>query len=517
LFWHDGSGGEIYNALLSIAPSKLARGEIWVGSDDGLVHLTRDEGKTWVDVTPDRREGMIYNIEVSPHDRGTAYVAYSRHKWDDYTPYLLKTTDYGKTWTNIAHSLPQEHPARVVREDPERRGLLYAATENAVWISFSGGTSWQSFQRNLPFVPVSDLLVHHDDLLVSTEGRGFWIMDDLTPLHQIAAATNASLFLFASRPAVRVAGGGGRGAGAASEPTAAAARTAPNPPNGAVIHYALKNGLTAGDTLKLEIADSTSVVVRRFTTPSAPVASLADTADQSTSGRGAGRGGRGGAGSASPAMTSNRGLNQFVWDLRTTPVPGATGAGQQLPSGRYMVRMTLGATTVTQSLEIVPDPRTSSTRATESLRYQLSRSLARTVVEMNSTLQELRRVRTQARALAERAKDSPTAELHGAIQTLIAKIDSVERALVVPPGAPAGAGAQTVLHTGSGFISEASGLQSTLENGFGPVTEGERWEQAEYLRQSAVIKGAANRVLTTDLQRVNSLAAAAGLTPGIVR
>src|SRR4030095_3158992 len=164
-------------------------GEIWVGTDDGLVHVTRDEGKTWSNVTPDRRDGLVYNIEVSPHDRGTAYVAYSRHKWDDYAPYLFKTTDYGKTWTNIARTLPQEHPARVVREDPKRRGLLYAATEYGVWISFNGGSSWQSFQRNLPMVPVSDLRVHHDDLLVATEGRGFWIMDDITPLHQVSPST----------------------------------------------------------------------------------------------------------------------------------------------------------------------------------------------------------------------------------------------------------------------------------------------------------------------------------------
>jgi len=530
LFWHDGSGGEVYNTLFSIAPSKLVRGEIWVGTDDGLVQLTRDEGKTWADITPDRREGLIYNIDVSPHDRGTAYVAYSRHKWDDYAPYIFKTTDYGKTWTNIARSLPQEHPARVVREDPKRRGLLYAATEYGVWISFDGGSSWQSFQRNLPMVPVSDLLVHHDDLLVATEGRGFWIMDDITPLHQVSpATTNSRLFLFAPRAATRVAGTGGRGGGGggaagAAGAAAAAARTAPNPPLGAVVRYFLGNTLANGDTLKLEFADSARQVVRRFSMPSAAssnaVNASADTAAGGRGGRGGGAGGGGGRGggiSPPPQMTANRGLNQFAWDLRTTPVAGGTGAGQLVPSGRYTVRMTLGAMTVTQPIEIVPDPRTTSTRATEMLRYQLSRSLASTVGQMNSTLQELRNVRRQAGSLAERAKASPAADRDRAIQALIKKVDSLERELVVPPGGPSGPGSQAVLHTGAGLISESSGLQSTIENGFGPVTEGERWEKDDYDRQWRAIKAAADRVLTADLQRVNSLLAASGITPVITR
>ena len=216
-------------------------------------------------------------------------------------------------------------------------------------------------------------------------------------------------------------------------------------------------------------------------------------------------------------MTANRGLNQFAWDLRSTPVAGATGAGQLLPSGRYTVRMTLGPTTVTQPIEIVPDPRTTSTRATEALRYQLSRSLAGTVGEMNSTLQELRNVRRQAGSLSERTKASPAAERDRAIQALITKVDSLERDLAVPPGGPSGPGSQSVLHTGSGLISETSGLQGTIENGFGPVTEGERWEKDDYDRQWRAIKAAADRVLTADLQRVNSLLAASGITPVITR
>jgi hypothetical protein len=216
-------------------------------------------------------------------------------------------------------------------------------------------------------------------------------------------------------------------------------------------------------------------------------------------------------------MTANRGLNQFVWDLRSSPATGETGVGPQLPSGRYTVRMTLGTTTTTQPLEIVPDPRTNSTHATEVVRYRLSHSLVATVAEMNSTLQKLRDARAQARSLAERAKASPNAELHGAIQTLMARIDSLERQLVVPPGGPSGPGQQTTLHTGNGFISEVSGLQNTIDNGFGPVTEGERWEQGDYDRQWAAIKGAANRVLMTDVPRVNALATAAGLMPGTSR
>jgi hypothetical protein len=291
-----------------------------------------------------------------------------------------------------------------------------------------------------------------------------------------------------------------------------------------VVRYFLGNTLAAGDTLKLEFADSARQVVRRFSMPSAApsgaVPATADTAAGGRGGRGGGAGaggGRGGGVAPPPQMTANRGLNQFAWDLRATPVAGGTGAGQLVPSGRYTVRMTLGAMTATQPLEIVPDPRTMSTRATETLRYQLSRSLAGTVVEMNSTLQELRNVRRQAGSLAERAKASPAAERDRAIQALITKVDSLERELVVPPGGPSGPGSQAVLHTGSGLINETSGLQGTIESGSGPVTEGERWEKDDYDRQWKAIKAAAESFLTADLQRVNSLLAASGITPVITR
>jgi photosystem II stability/assembly factor-like uncharacterized protein len=518
LFWHDGSGGEVYNTLLSIAPSRLVRGEIWAGTDDGLVHLTRDDGKTWTEITPDRREGMIGNIEVSPHDRGTAYVVYSRHRWNDPTPFIFRTTDYGRTWTNVARTFPQAHHARAVREDPKRRGLLYAATEYGVWISFNSGASWQSFQRNLPMVPVSDLIVHHDDLVVATEGRGFWVMDDLTPLHQMAPAmSNTALVVFKPRAVTRVAGagaraggggggGGGGGAGGAAAAAAATARTAANPPYGAVIHYFLRDTLATGDTLKLAFADSAGTVIHRFSTPSATPA-VPDTAAGAPVG-----GARGGP--PPVQLTAHSGVNEFAWDLRAAPVPGATGAGaaQQIPSGRYTVRMTLGATTVAQPIEIISDPRTRSTRATETMRYQHSRSLATSVGEMNAALQKLRSVRAQLDSLAGRLRAAPVAERDGAIRTLVAGIDSVERQLVVPAGGPAGPGGQLVLHTGSRLLSETSGLQGTIENGSGPVTEGERWETVEYARQWRSIKAVADRLLSADLDRVNALLGSSGIT-----
>src|SRR4030095_16553698 len=185
----DNTGAEIYCTIFALAESAHERDVLWAGTDDGLVHLSRDRGKKWQRVTPPELPewSLVSVIEPSPHDAATCYVAATAYKLDDTRPYLFKTSDYGSTWTRITGGLPDSEFTRVVREDPHRRGLLYAGTETGVWVSLDDGGAWQRLRGNLPGAHIHDLIVKNTDLVVATHGRAFWILDDLTPLHQVAA------------------------------------------------------------------------------------------------------------------------------------------------------------------------------------------------------------------------------------------------------------------------------------------------------------------------------------------
>ena len=204
---YDSAGAEMYATIFAFAASQHEKGVLWAGSDDGLIHLTKDEGKKWSNVTPKGMEkySQVTCIEQSPHDAGTAYVSAARHKNGDYAPYLYKTSDYGKSWTLITKGLPEDDFFRVIREDPNKKGLLYAGSELGVYVSFDDGGNWQPLQNNLPLTPVYDLLLKDNDLIIGTHGRSFWIMDDVTPLHQIAdlAAANEN-FVISPRDTVRI-------------------------------------------------------------------------------------------------------------------------------------------------------------------------------------------------------------------------------------------------------------------------------------------------------------------------
>jgi photosystem II stability/assembly factor-like uncharacterized protein len=191
---HDVTGVELYSVIFALAESPLEKGVIWAGSDDGLIHVTRDDGKTWQNVTPPGLPEWIQinSIEASPREKGAAYVAATMYKWDDFRPYLYKTKDYGKTWTRIDAGIPADAFTRVVRADTVRDGLLWAGTETGLYISFDDGKSWQPFQRNLPRTPITDLAVKDGDLVVATQGRGFWILDDVNPLRAGSPRSRAS-------------------------------------------------------------------------------------------------------------------------------------------------------------------------------------------------------------------------------------------------------------------------------------------------------------------------------------
>jgi photosystem II stability/assembly factor-like uncharacterized protein len=329
----DITGEEVYSAIYAFRESTLEPGVLWAGANDGPVHVSRDNGKTWRRVTPRALPpgGRVQNIEPSPHRKGSAYIAVYRYLLNDWQPYIFVTNDYGTTWMRLTdgrNGLPIDCPTRVVREDPGREGLLYAGTEFGVFISFDNGNHWQSFQLNLAVTPVTDIRVHRRDLVLSTMGRSFWILDDVTPLHQInepVQKTGAHLFRPRDAYRTRHPAMGGR----TGWPT--------YPPAGAYIDYYLATPATT--SLGLEILDAKGAVIRSFSNEG-PAAQRARTA----------------------GLSNKSGMNRFVWDLRHTGPwdsnPQRDGVnGPPAVPGRYQVRLTAGSWTQMQPLEVRLDPR----------------------------------------------------------------------------------------------------------------------------------------------------------------
>ena len=373
---------EYYSTIFTIAESPKEKGVIWTGSDDGLIQLTRNGGRAWQNVTPPAIHPYtrINIIDASPHDPATAFVAVNRYQLDDFHPYIFKTTDYGRSWQAIANGIPERSFVRVVREDPQRRNLLYAGTETGVYFSVDGGSRWQSLQLNLPIVPITDLTIKDNDLIASTQGRAFWILDDVTPLHGLGEAVSTAAHLFAPRDAIRV-----RRAGFGRAPNG----IGQNPPSGAVITYWL--GRAQGVTL--EIVDTKGLVVKTVTSRD-----------------------RNG-----PAATT--GMHRFTWDMRYPDAHGLDGgtflAGGNLRGpvavpGTYQVRLTTGGETLTQSLRIVADSRSQATVADLQEQFDLLIRIRDKVTEVHDAVNDIVRAR---KALASR-KDAASVKLDAALEAV---------------------------------------------------------------------------------------------------
>jgi photosystem II stability/assembly factor-like uncharacterized protein len=415
----DNTSVEYYDTLFAVAESPLERGLIWAGSDDGLVHITRDGGKTWSDVTPQDIPAWsrIDLIEPSPHDAGTAYLAADRSRWDDFHPYLYKTTDYGKTWTKITDGLPDNVFTHAIREDTVRKGMLFAGTETGIWVSFDDGAKWQSLQLNLPTAPVHDMTIHGNDLIVATHGRAFWVLDGISPLREMTdEVANADVHLFKPATAYRFRGIGFHlpGGVAAGE----------NPPAGAIIDYTLK--AAPKDPITLEILDAQGKVVRKYSSKSANGAPL--------TGFAAFFGGR----STLPAKV---GLNRFEWDLQyeaPTRVPGAVAwggfeMGSLAVPGNYQVKLTVNGQSYTVPVHVEEDPRIQVSVEDLQKQFDFNQEINARVTAAHDAVNQIRDMHTQLEALEKRLDgNDKTKATADAARSLDKKFTSVEDALIQP-------------------------------------------------------------------------------------
>jgi hypothetical protein len=388
----EGTGVEVFNAIFSVTVSPHEQGVIWAGTDDGRVHLTRDGGGSWSDVTPAgmQNASTVDVIEVSPHDAATAYLAVHRYRMDDFSPYVYRTADYGQTWTLVtdgANGIPGDHPVRVVREDPDRQGLLYAGTEFGMFVSFDDAARWQPLQQNLPVVPVTDIRVHRQDLVLSTQGRSFWILDDITPLHQVTAdLASAAAHLYAPRPAYRVSRGGSGDGKVWPE----------NPPEGAVITYFLAEDAT--QELTMEVLDASGSVLKSYSSHEDEAEAGAEREDRPQR-------------EADPVLQSSAGTHRFTWDLRTEGVDvpegavtswGYTGGVTVIP-GAYTVRLSMGDWSQEEPLTVLADPRLDAvTLADLEEQWRLANEVKDSLSTIYANVERLRRVRELSSDMAER-------------------------------------------------------------------------------------------------------------------
>jgi photosystem II stability/assembly factor-like uncharacterized protein len=409
---------EYYDTVFALAESPVKQGQIWAGTDDGLVWLTRDDGKNWENVTPKSLPewSMVSIIDASPHDAGTAYMAVDRHKLDDLKPYIYKTSDFGKTWTLLANGIPDGSYVRAVREDPVRKGLLFAGTERGVYVSFDDAAQWQPLQLNLPISPIRDLVVHGDDLVAATHGRSFWVLDDITPLRQLMPRDEkAEAILFKPEPAVRLH---------YPEQVDKRRPVGENPPTGALIDYYF--AAKPKDEVTLDILDPQGHVVRHLSSQKKKTYEQPpEWPDQIV-----------------PELTipAEAGMNRYGWDLRyeaPVPIPGAfyQGLGPQGPlavPGTYAVKLTVGSFTQTVPLEVRIDPRLKNVSIADLQKeFDLSMKIRDSNDALHTAVNQIHELRAELQTLKKWAGDSSQAkEVIAAADALDKKMTPIEEQLI---------------------------------------------------------------------------------------
>ncbi|MGB5553809.1 MAG: glycosyl hydrolase [Flavobacteriaceae bacterium] len=400
----DNTGVEYYCTIFAANESPLKEGLLWVGSDDGLIHVTKDGGKSWENVTPTNMPewNMINSIEPSAFDEGTCYVAATRYKLGDFQPYLYKTTDFGKTWIKITNGINDGHFTRVVREDPKQKGLLYAGTETGMYISFDDGANWSAFQMNLPIVPITDLTIKDNSLIVATQGRSLWMIDDLSVIQQATKIDrNAQMILYKPKDSYRTQGRSRK------EPSKTEGQ---NLPNGVISHYFLK-----------DLSEKDSVSLTYFSMKGDTLASFSNTAKEKDE-----------------KLEVKKGGNTHVWDTKSKGAEkldgmilwGANLNGAKAVPGDYKVQLSVNGKEASQNFTILPDPRAETSVADMQNQFDYIKEVNTTIDKAHQSIKKMRKVNTQLEAFTKQYKgNTQTKDLVEKAKTMKEKFETVEKAL----------------------------------------------------------------------------------------
>ena len=508
----DTNGTPPRGVIYTIAPSPLQAGTVWIGTDDGLIQVTHNDGKTWRNVTPAQLTAWskVSLIEASHFDANTAYAAIDRHRLDDFRPYIYSTRDGGKTWKLTNQGIPDGSFVRAVREDPERQGLLYAGTETGVFVSFNDGNQWQPLQLNLPHASVRDLAVRDNDLVVATHGRAFWVLDDITPLRQMSAEIEQSpAWLFKPEMAYRIQSGTDQGT-----PLPPEIPQAQNPPKGAIFNYVLREN--AMQPVTLTVVDAAGQTVREFSSADAPPKVNPRLLDIPMYW-------------IKPAerLAATAGMHRFVWDLHYqgagngNPVYAmfGRGLGPWVAPGAYKVELEVDGHAYSQPLTVAMDPNVQTSR--EALQKQLQvaqeamdlirqvRKISRQGIHLAHSADALLRT-AKAHASAERALSSLAANIQGILGTA-GEVSNPDFAGVGGPPPPL-----VSVRRLSASLSMLSMLEGAVESGASAPSSDAVKALADDRQEAAQLQAKWNQTLAIELPKVNALLRSAGLSPLIV-
>ena len=474
---NEGAGGEIYHTIYYVAESPHDKDVIYAGADDGLLHITMDGGKSWKNITPEMEEGMINSIEVSPHDPATVFIAFNRYKFDDFKPYVLKSDDFGNTWEVFNEGIEENSFVRVVREDKVKKGLLYAGTERGIYLSMNGGENWTKWQRNLPIVPITDLKVHNNDLVVATQGRSFWIFDDLTPIHEIGKDSKSkNVHLFDIEDSYDVLYSAMRRQGPLGK----------NPYYGTEFKYFIRE-INEEDSLELrvEVLDEDDNIIRTFSS------------NESLKSR---------------KININVGYNNIKWDGDVEgfvpPVGVMTPRGSDgymksysVMPGSYSVRFTYGDYTKTSKFKIHSDPRHELSSELIESKESLLKNIHNDIDDIYSSLERLQSAREQILDLQSRfSSEDNYSDINELSKETIKVINGVESSLISPKQKTF----QDVINFRNQLDAQLFDLLSKVDRNIPPVTNGELERFEDLHKKWMAIKSDYDKVITS-VDRINKL------------
>ena len=479
-YTNEAAGGENYNTITALVESQHEQGVLYAGSDDGLIHITKNGGESWANITPNGiKDGIINSIDISQHNPATAYVVIMRYKSMDLNSHIFKTNDYGQTWTRIVNGLNDPNGfARVVRADKKQQGLLYAGTETGLYVSNDDGAYWQRLKLNLPVVAINDLMIQDNDLVAATSGRGFWILDDLGAL-QNKGRLNKAIEIITPKDTYRIFGGNSKAVGQGQ-----------NPRSGVTFDYYLNKNVDSLE-LTLEVLQN-SEVIRTYTNKKDP-------SFKSWPG-----------GPSKPqVLGSKKGVNRFTWDFRRDPLPSIHKvfifgglSGSSVAPGKYTLRMTLGDVISETEVTILPNPKVVSSPEDFIAQQKMLVSIENTVKEMHESVNQMRSAKTQLSHYAKLLKDSKNADaLLEKGKELSKRINSWEENLIQAKQKTF----QDVINFNNKLNAQLIQLKSYIDQANPKVTNGAKERFEDLMKDWQVYKNERDTIINTEMQTYNSL------------